>query len=163
MSRDTVGSSHKYRRATAVVEMAVVMPIVFIICFGLIEISRLLMLQHTADAAAYEAAREGMVPGATANEAIAAANVLLNADGLKGTSVTVSPDVITESTPVLTVSVSIPVSQNSWLNFFSLGSSTITSEISLYCERPPVALLTGTTQMKLKLKDTSGKTKGTGL
>ncbi len=113
------------------------MPIVFTICFGLIEISRLLMLQHTADAAAYEAAREGMVPGATANEAIAAARVLLDADGLKGTSVTVSPDVITESTPVLTVTVSIPISQNSWLNFFSVGSSMITSEMSIYCERPP--------------------------
>lgn len=163
MSRKLLSHSPPQRNAAVVVEMAVVMPIVLTICFGLIEVSRMLMLQHTADAAAYEGARQGMVPGATAAEAVAAAKVLLDADGLKGTTVTVQPDVITESTPVITVAVSIPMSKNTWLSFFSLGSSMITSEISLYCERPPVALLTGISEMKLKLNDIKVKVKGVGL
>lgn len=156
--------SKRYRRkASAVVELAVVLPVVFTICFSLIEISRLLLLQHTADAAAYEGARQGMVPGATAGEAITAAKVLLDADGLKSTMVTVEPETLDESTAIITVAVQIPVAENSWLRFFCLGETTISSEMSLYCERPPVALLTGINEMKFKVKKSKEKAKGIGL
>ena len=49
------------------------------------------VLRHTADNAAYEAARYAMVPGATAAEAKAKANALLKIIGTRNAVVTVSP------------------------------------------------------------------------
>ncbi len=148
----------RQRTAAAVVELAVVIPVILVIFYALIEISRLLLLQHTADAAAYEGARHAMVPGATSSDAIAAANVLLQADGLKGTTIKVEPAEITEATSVITVEVLIPAAQNSWLRFFQLNGLLISGRISLYCERPPIALLTGISEMKSKAKKVKADT-----
>ncbi len=137
------------RRAATVVEMAFVLPVIFLFFTAMIEISRLLMLQHSVDTAAYEGARNAMVPGATAQDAIDSAQKLLTAARLKSATVTIDPPIITEQTAVVTVTVQLPVDKNSWISpFFFKGA--VTSEVSLFCERPPMIQLTGIPQMKIK-------------
>lgn len=141
---------YRPRSGAVLVEFAIVLPIIVVIFSGMIEISRVMMLQHTADTAAYEGARAGMVPGASAEEAKMEAKLLLQAAGLKAASVTVIPDVITEETAFLTVAVHIPVAANSWITPTQFFDFTIKSEVSLFCERSPVILLTGIPDLKKK-------------
>ena len=144
------------RRGVAIVEFAIALPIVLLIFVGMIEISRILLLQHTADTAAYEGARSGMVPGATSDEASKAAQLLLAAAGLKSSSITVTPTLIIENTPLITVRVEIPIAPNAWISPKWFADSFVASEITLFCERPPMIQLTGVPTMKSK----SSKIKG---
>ncbi len=89
-----------------------VLPVILLFLGGVIEVSRLLMLQHSADTAAYEGARCAMVPGASAAEARQAALELLAAANLKSATVTVMPDPLIESTSLITVTVDLPVRDN---------------------------------------------------
>ena len=156
----------KSRRGAALVEFAVVFPMILLIFAGMIEISRILLLQHSADTAAYEGARSAMVPGATADEASQAARALLVAAGLKSSTITVTPLVVTESTPLITVRVEIPISQNAWISPTWFKKSKVTSETTLFCERPPMVQLTGIPQMQAmsakakKAKGSSGGSSG---
>ena len=79
------------RRGAATVEMAVVVPVVMLFFAMLFESCRVLMLQHTADSAAYEAARAAMVPGATAAEAQQVAIDMVDAAGLTSSDIQVTP------------------------------------------------------------------------
>ncbi len=141
----TRGTHHKHviqRRGAAVVEFAIVLPIL-LFCFStMVEITRILLLQNSADTAAYEGARCSMVPGAKPVEATAAANSLLRAAGLKGCIVKVSPDSITEETALIIVSVEVPVAKNAWITPFWFLPDSITSQVALVCERPPAVQLT---------------------
>lgn len=138
----------KCRRGAALVEFAFVLPIVLLIFAGMIEISRVLLLQHSADTAAYEGARCGMVPGATSEEASTAAQLLLVAVGLKSSSITVTPTVITEDTPLITVRVEVPIAPNAWISPQWFKNTCVVSETTLFCERPPMVQLTGVPVMK---------------
>ncbi len=139
------------RRAGAVlVEFALVLPVILFSFACMVEISCVLLLQHTADTAAYEGARSGLIPGATAAHAIDASNSLLSVAGLKKTQVFVTPANIEETTPLITVLVEIPVASNYWISPFLLKDFIVKSEVTLFCERPPVVQLTGVPAMKTK-------------
>ena len=54
------------RTGATAVEFAIVAPIFYTLVIASLEFGRLNIIRHTADQAAYEAARFAMVPGATA-------------------------------------------------------------------------------------------------
>lgn len=141
--------SESSRSGATLVEFAITLPIVFLMFFGMIELSRLFMLQHSADTAAYEGARNAIVPGAKPQDAVLAANELLRAAGVKNGQITVQPNVITEETALVTVTTIIPLSDNGWVvpNFF--GGRIVKSEVTLICERPPMIMLTGIPRLRL--------------
>src|SRR3990170_1920701 len=88
-------SQRKGRRGATAVEFALTAPIFFMFLLAAFEFGWLNVIRHTADNAAYEAARTAMVPGATADEARAKANGLLAIVGARGASVTVTPATLT--------------------------------------------------------------------
>ncbi|MCG8448622.1 MAG: pilus assembly protein [Pirellulales bacterium] len=53
----------QHRAGATATEFAIVAPIFFLFIFVSFEFSRLNVIRHTADSAAYEAARQAMVPG----------------------------------------------------------------------------------------------------
>ena len=61
------------RRGATAVEFALVAQVLFVIVLGAVEFSRLNMIRNLAQDAAYFAARDSMVPGASEAETIAAA------------------------------------------------------------------------------------------
>ncbi|HVJ86844.1 MAG TPA: TadE family protein [Caulifigura sp.] len=106
---------HSANRAGGVaVETAVVLPVLFMIMFGAVDCARLNMVRNTAQNAAYEGARNAITPGATANHAKAVAQKVLNGVGIKNYTVSVSPATITTATDVVTVTVTVPLKDNSW-------------------------------------------------
>lgn len=141
-----------HKRGAALVEFAMVMPILMMFFYGMIELSRVLLLQHTVDTASYEGARSAIVPGATSQDAIDCASKLLTTGKLKSAKITVDPTLITEDTPVITVLVEVPIRENAWMTPFWFKKGSVKSEVTLITERPPIIQLTGVPQLKAKSK-----------
>jgi Flp pilus assembly protein TadG len=120
----------KQRAGATTVEFAIVVPIIFAMFLGTIEMTRLNFIRHSASNAAYEGARKAIVPGSSTSDASAEALRLMNAVGV-GNGVTAS---VTSTTDTMTVTVTVPVNQNSWgIGKFSTGmiinqSCTLTRE-----------------------------------
>ncbi len=100
------------RRGATTVEFALTAPIFFLFLLAAFEFGWMNVLRHTADNAAYEAARTAMVPGATAAEAKSKANSVLGIVGTRGAVVTISPATLDPTTKQVTVAVDVPMNQN---------------------------------------------------
>ena len=123
------------RRGATAVEFALTVPVFFLFLLAAFEFGWLNVIRHTADNAAYEAARTAMVPGATAAEAVAKANGLLNIVGARGASVTVTPSILTAETDEVTVAIDIPMAQNGLIVPRFSSNTTLRSSSSLRTER----------------------------
>ena len=91
-------------------------------------------LLHSADNAAYEAARQGIVPGASADSVTAAANDVLSAVGARNAQIDVTPTVITDETNKVTVNIAIPMNSNGLVAPFFLKNQVIRSEMTMIRE-----------------------------
>ncbi|MEM6330541.1 MAG: TadE family protein [Planctomycetota bacterium] len=123
------------RAGATAVEFAIVAPVFFTVVFAMFEFSRVNVLRHTADNAAYEAARVAMVPGATAGDAVAEANRLMGVVGARGVRVAVDPPSLGPATRQVTVSVEVPMSENSLVVSRFTNNATLRSESTLRTER----------------------------
>jgi Flp pilus assembly protein TadG len=103
------------RRGAAAVEFALTAPILFILVFSMIEFARFNMIRHGLDTAAYEGARRGIVPGATAKDVEATAKKILTAVSTVQGNVTVTPGTLTPTTTQVTVTVDVQLKKNGWL------------------------------------------------
>lgn len=80
------------RRGAAVVEFAVVAPLLFLLLFGMIEFGRMVMVQQVLTNASREGARRAVLDGATTASVTAAVQEYLSSGGIGGATVTVDPD-----------------------------------------------------------------------
>lgn len=116
------------RRAAAAVEFALVAPVFFLLVLGMIEYGRMVMVQQVITNASREGARRAVLDGATVADVDATVTDYLTNGAISGATVTVAPDPISDAEfgdPV-TVSVSIPFSQVSWLpSPMYLGATTL--------------------------------------
>ncbi len=103
------------RTGAVSVEMAITAPILFLVLFASLEFCGMNNLRHTVDNAAYEGARRGIVPGATAAAVRQEALANMASIGAQNVRVTVAPDPILQETDQITVNVFVPVSGNGWL------------------------------------------------
>ncbi len=97
------------RHGAAVVEFAITAPLLFMLVFAAIEFSRANMLLHTSAIAATNGARKGIIAGATAEDCRQAAFDELIPLGINEATVLVMPDVITDTTEMITVGVHVPI------------------------------------------------------
>lgn len=105
------------RRGAAVVEFAVVAPVFIMLVFGMIEYGRMVMVQQLLTNASREGARVGVLDGATTASVQTAVTTYLTNASVSGATVTVNPNPPSSAgygAPV-TVTVSIPFSQVSWI------------------------------------------------
>ena len=79
------------------------------------------MMMHTTEAAAYEGARAAMVPGATAQEAIDAAESVLVTVGIREADITVTPSDLGGTTETVRVNISFRYQDNTLMFPFFLG------------------------------------------
>ena len=119
------------------VEFALALPIVLLFFWASLEFARAAILQHAVDNAAYEACRIVIVPGGTTSEATAAASKTLNTFSIKGATVTVTPNPITESTTQITCQVSAPASSSMWGTPKFFSGKILTGKSTLIAERTP--------------------------
>lgn len=120
----------KNRRGAAAVEFAVVAPLFFLLVFGMIEFGRMVMIQQILTNASREGARVAVLDGATTAEVTSAVEAYVVTASVSGADISVSPnppDSAGYGEPV-TVSVSVPFDQVSWLpSPMFLGGNTLSA------------------------------------
>lgn len=120
------------RSGAVTVEVAITAPILFLFVFAGIEFARVNMISDTCENAAFEGARRGIVPGATATDCENEAQQILDIVGITDSTITVTPTVITEETPTVTVNVDIPLnSANGYVAPKYFLGDTLTKSITL--------------------------------
>lgn len=103
------------RSGATTVEFALTVPIAFLLLMASVEFARVNMIRNTLVNAAYTGARRAMVPGATASVTKTEAQKVLTLTGIKGGTVTVEPEVLTNTTAQVTVTVTVPLNRNAWV------------------------------------------------
>jgi Flp pilus assembly protein TadG len=143
-------------RGAVAVEFALTAPILFLFLFTSLEFSRYIMIQQTANNAAYEAARQCILPGFSVTDGQNAGKSILSQAGLRYNTDAVviynatitdppsSPTAITDTTsPIpntiqkVKATVRVPVANNLWVqSLYSkyLGSGTVTKSCTLTCD-----------------------------
>jgi hypothetical protein len=100
--------------------------------FAGIEFSRVNMMRNTAENAAYEGARRGIVPGTTAAECEAEAAQLLADVGIVGGACVVTPNPILSTTSAVSVTVTIPIdSANAFVTPRFYAGKSVQASVSL--------------------------------
>ncbi len=108
-------STHS-RKGVAATECALVVPIIFLLMFGTLEICSAFYLRQTAKTIAFEGARLG-VRGRTTRQAILdECNALIAARGIAGGRALVAPADFTniEELDPVTVTINAPYNGNTW-------------------------------------------------
>ncbi len=123
------------RTAAVVVEFAICAPILFMFFFASLEFSRVNMIRQSIENSVYEGARRGIVPGATADDCRNSAQAVLNSISARDATISVTPSVITKNTSEVTVAVSVPVNNNSWVIPVFFANRSISSAMTLKRER----------------------------
>jgi Flp pilus assembly protein TadG len=132
MQSKTKIRSGESRRGAVTVEFAIALPILILFTFAGMEFSRVNMIRNTAINAAYEGARQGIVPGATSAECEAAASGLLNLVQIAGGTAVASPSSIGPETESVTVTVTVPItSANSFVTPQFYFGKTISATVTL--------------------------------
>lgn len=124
-------SNKNQRNGAAMVEFAIIAPLLFFLFFASMEFCRVAMIRHTADNAVYEGCRVGILPGATNAEVQAETQLILNSLALTNAGISVTPAVIDKDSDEVTVRVVVPLDDNSFVpNQFVAGRS-VTRELTL--------------------------------
>ena len=100
------------RNGTALVELAVCLPVLVLLVLGSIELSNFIFLKQAVTAAAYEATRDAIGPAGTDASALASADAVLLARRLTGATVAINPSASVARGDLITVTVSAPSSLN---------------------------------------------------
>lgn len=111
------------RRGGAMVEMAVIIPVLLVFLLGSVEIGRAVMVKHVLEEAARAGCRVAVAEYSDKADVMEIVDSAMNMANLSGYSVTVSPDPPTEMGPFekVSVNVSVPYTDVSWFapNFMS--------------------------------------------
>jgi Flp pilus assembly protein TadG len=102
----------------------VVLPVFLLLVMGIVEFGRMIMIQQVLTNASREGARRAALAGATANDVQGVVDAFLSTASVSGATVSVTPNSLTSAAPgsQVSVSVSIPFSQVSWMPpWFSSG------------------------------------------
>lgn len=103
------------RRGAVAVEFAIVVPILFLFFFAGFEFMRVSMVRHTVDNAVYEGARRGIIPGSTNAEVRSEAERVLGTIGIDTFNLEVLPANITDQTEEVTVRITVPLDENTYV------------------------------------------------
>lgn len=124
------------RRGAALVELAVILPVLVLIFFATIEACGMINLEQSLKVAAYEATRVALVPGTTAGNVTAAGNQVLDDRRVKSGTVTVTPSDIAGAPygAYIRVTVSAPAKGNSIVGGWFFGGKTLSSSVEMMKE-----------------------------
>jgi len=116
------------RRATAVVELAVVLPILLTLLFGIIEFGWDFMVYQSVTNAAREGCRVAVLNGSSDSDITGRISNYLSSLGLTTDKYTVHLEHATTNNPTETVKVSVPYASIGLLgNYFGLSHKILTS------------------------------------
>ncbi|MGI9517007.1 MAG: TadE/TadG family type IV pilus assembly protein [Pirellulaceae bacterium] len=119
------------RSGATVVEMAMCLPVLFLLLFGCYEFARANMMRHATEAAAYEGARVGIVPGAKVSDVEDACRFVLSTVGIREFDVEVNPSPITRRDRKVRVTVTLKMRDNTSIGLLFNEESEFRGECEL--------------------------------
>ena len=119
------------RTGATVVEVAIVLPILFMFLFASYELARANMLLHATESAAYEGARIGIVPGADKDKIKKAVEFVLNSVGASEFKVIITPNKIDKGTEKVKVRVELSLRKNTTVSRFFVQDPLLVGECEL--------------------------------
>lgn len=120
------------RRASAIVETAVVAPLMLLAMFGILELGQAYNTKQTVTLAAREGARAAALPGATLTDAQAAANASMTMAGFSGHTVESNISTLSPTDTQVWVKVGIPFNRATFTgSMMGGGSYTISSTTAM--------------------------------
>jgi Flp pilus assembly protein TadG len=131
------GKKRPTRKGAAILEFAIVAPLIFLFVLGLIEISRGLMVTHLLTGAARKGCRLAVIEGKSNDDVTAAVNATLGPAGISSDSITVlvndkPADASTAgASDEITVLVSVPVSAVTWVPTSNFLTGSLSGQYTL--------------------------------
>jgi Flp pilus assembly protein TadG len=130
------------RRGAVVVELAVCLPILVAVGFGMTEACNLVFVKARLQSAAFESVRLATRPTTATNLAATAAQVqascttLLTQLGVQGATVVISPSSLANLAPqtLVTVTISAPISNNSVTSMVLSNSLAVSASATMIIE-----------------------------
>ncbi len=120
------------RRGAAVVETAVIAPILILGMLGMMEVGYAFMVRQTVTMASREGARAASLPGGSLTDVNAAVDAVMGSANLTGYTTTSNIDTVTPTDLEVWVGVSIPLNRVSWTGqLFGGGSFDISSTTTM--------------------------------
>lgn len=111
------------RRGSAVVETAVVAPLLVLSMFGMVEVGQAYNVKQSVTLASREGARAASLPGATFDDAKAAADASMSMAGLTGQTVTSNISLLAPTDVQVWVRVSLPFNRATYTGMLMGGGS----------------------------------------
>ena len=130
------GSNSQSRRGAITVEFAMTAPLLFIMLFGALELGHAKMVFKVTEAAAYEGARNGIVPGASVQEVHNGVNTILASSNIRDAAIIVTPSNLNQTTEFINVRVSVPYGSNTLMPPFFTGGMVVERNCRLTRENP---------------------------
>lgn len=125
----------KSRRGVTAVEFAMAAPVLFLMLYAALELGHANMTFNTVEAACYEGARVGIVPGAQAADCIAAAERILAISKIRGASVSVVPPSLDTPSNSVQVRITLPYADTAVMPATFTRLVTINRQCELVRER----------------------------
>jgi len=122
------------RTAAAMIEFALVAPLMILFTLGIIEMGRMTMVKQVLTNISREGARMATLPEATSESVQSQVQQLLAGSYINGASITLSPSSISTapSGSLVTVSIAIAAEEISWLNTpLFMGGKSLTASTSM--------------------------------
>jgi Flp pilus assembly protein TadG len=137
-----LAKARRRRSGTSAVEFALVLPLFVMLVMGQLESSRLGMVAQLLTTASREGCRVAVLSGSTQSDVQTRINNVLSSSGISvGTVTPTCPSPYTwDSAPMgtaITVSLSVPYSQVSWLGTpFLFSNANVSASATLSSEKP---------------------------
>ena len=124
------------RRAAAVTELAVTIPVITLIVLGTIETCSMLFLKQGLRVAAYEGARVALVPGSQLENVQAGCNKILDTRKVKSSTITVTPSSFNTQPygTIVKVKIQADCAANSLLLPWIFTGRSLESEVNMMIE-----------------------------
>ena len=116
-NRRQIRSKQPKRTGAAVVEFAIVAPVMILLTMGMMEVGRLVMVKQLLVNASREGARLAALPGTSTDEVIAQVRMELEGASVTKANISVTPSILASAgagTPV-TVNISVNAADVSWV------------------------------------------------
>ncbi len=115
-------SATRTRSGAAVVELAITLPFLLVMIVGALELGHANMVLNVAEAAAYEGAREGIVPGSSASDITQACQSILDISSVRNATIQTIPADLSQASETIEVRISVPYDSNTLMPpFFVRG------------------------------------------
>jgi Flp pilus assembly protein TadG len=136
----TIHISKKRRTGATLVEAAFVLPVLFLLLLGFMEMSQMGMTSQMVTNAAMQACRVAVVDGYSQSDVLNSVQQIMAAEGIASGSYTVTTNpgdlTTTHQGTAITVTINIPFRNIEWIPPIFLNSVTLKASATLSSERP---------------------------